>query len=161
MSEPHEITNTPAEKAPDTYFGFKLRTINEYVVPPLLCGFVLVLCLITIISNSVVIAAILASSALLYTLGFYKVQSLKSQRESLITEQASDHSKVLARIDALLWVLKDLLLPLSLALSTIFGIGIATGKPWRKILLGTVYGMALIGGLMYFKWLRVKYQKAR
>ena len=157
MSEPQGISNTPAEKAPDTYFGFKMRTIVEHVIPGCIAVVCITLVLVGVGAKPIVFASSLFFGTVLYTLGVRVISTLKSQREILIAEALPDSEKKVSRIDVLLWLLKETLLPLSLALPMMFSFGISIGTSWRTLLLGTVYGLGLFAIAGSLRWLYQKF----
>ena len=85
------------------------------------------------------------------------MRSLKFQREILVAEPSPESEKKVSRIDILLWLLKETLLPLSLALPMMFSFGISIGTSWRTLLLGTVYGIGLYAIAGALRWLYQKF----
>ncbi len=157
MSDPQEISNITSEKAPDTYFGFKMRTIVEHVIPGCLAIVCITLALVGVGAKPIVIASSIFFGIVLYTLGVRVMSTLKSRRETLIAEASPDSEKKVSRIDVLLWLLKETLLPLSIALPVMFSIGISIGTPWRTMLLGTFYGLCLFAFMRSLRWLYEKF----
>lgn len=156
MSEPQEVSNTTSEHVSETYLGFKMRTIVEHVIPGCLAVVCITIALVGVGAKPIVIASSLFFGIVLYTLGVRVMSTLKSQRETLIAEASPDREKKVSRIDVLLWLLKETLLPLSIALPVMFSIGISIGTPWRTMLLGTFYGLCFFAFMLA---LRLLYQK--
>ena len=152
MSEPQEISNTPAEQAPETYLGFQMRTIVEHVLPVCL----VVICLtIVAVSARVHPAAIVSGQIFgiaLYTLGVLLLRSTISRRELLLADPSPHQVKNLSRFDSLLWLLQKYLLPISFTIPVTLSVGISIGTPWRNMLVVLTCGLCMTALMGWITW---------